>query len=281
MVEELKIENCQKRDLFGGSVEVLILGKDRSLNSVRGWSLSGLNSQTSFEEPDKQPLLEFLKRYAKIYDIKTFLAPIASPIHNGKLNSKNMWNEVYNIGDNVKMKKGANFEGCEVKEGEAFVMSPADCLTVVVSDKSHRVFAMHAGRESIFNASDLEQETLVENIIKAYPGTNPDDLSVWAGFGIKAGKHFIDSFEDPIYGELNKKRMEYLKTKYGEDCFTSEGYIDLQKVLYNICGFHNLKNVELDTSFHTYSGEDEENRKYYTNRGGDKSARNLVIVRKK
>lgn len=270
------IENVETRKVFG-NVNLSIYGRNSFFNE-RGGSLTGLNSQESFSDKDKQPLLNLLKEISEQKGIKVYKAPIAWPRHNGKLKTDNNWKEVYSLSEDVLILKGENYEGCEIKKGEAFIMSPADCMTIVLRIME-KTYVMHAGRDSMFDVKDPSRLNIVESILSNFPGINPVDVKVWAGFGVAPGEHFIHDEEDEIYGEQNKARRELLM-KYNQvdtPNYTSEGHIDLQNIFYNMCIAAGIKDVIIDKTFYTYSGKEDESRKYYSHTAGDKIGRNLVV----
>ncbi len=283
---------------FGdSSVSASIIGIDERLPEAFGWSLRGMRTLEHFENPGRSFLKRFFLDYSKYTGIKHFYAPIAHP-QNGIVSTKHEHPYELDFGNGIVLRRGQNTEGCEVKKGEAFVVTPADCLTIVAkSNKTGKVFAMHAGRESIFDVNKMDRPTIIENLLKAFEedGTKPEDVILWTGFGVSAGSHF-DHPEDLLTGEdeesmsqnevrkLNAKRREYLQENFGPETYEN-GYLNLHKVVSLMGHKFGIKpeNIVVEDAMCTLLKTDEDgNFQFYSNRRDRnqprQTGRNLVVV---
>lgn len=268
-----KLENKEVRKILEGHAEVLFFGKDKTLDEL-GWSMRHLQRSGDELKPENQHLVKLLREVAKEKNIHTFLAPIAVP-QNGKLELAPLFERTIDLCDGVVVKRGSDVEGVLIEKGEAFLVSPADCLTVV-AESEKGILATHAGRESLFNVNYPNREGVVENLIKIL-GTG---AKIWAGFGISKD-FFIHNKSDITHGEINWLREYLISKKLNPFLIKADEKMDLYEVLLSLVDKNNAhrENVTIDKSICTYSevGGDGE-RRFFSRRF--ESGSNLAIVYK-
>lgn len=198
------------------------------------------------------------------------------------------------ITENVTLHRGFDADGvCSLKSSEAFVMSSADCTLIVVWARDRwgicHITVAHAGRNSLYNVSNPDRASVVDNIVAHMRSKNvwPVELKVWIGLSISAGPHFPHDVNDPRWPN-NKKLVDYALS-LGPDCVMnngtyqtpdySKGWIDIKRIAKN--QFIKLGtlpgNIEIDE---VCTSTDKTGDRYdWHSQSRDKSGRNLVIVR--
>lgn len=208
--------------------------------------------------------------------------------------------------------QGAEIEGIIIRRGvhadgvilhsklDAFLMTPADCATVVLSYRDphgHRkVIAMHASRGSLIDLSRFkpeckhrEHEGIIESAFTRIPKHEIEHVQAWVGISVSPGAHFAHRIEDKE-NPHNGLFVEYIREKYGPECFADdgkggkEGWLDkrmLVKRQLTMLGVPE-KNIDVDTTC-TYSEKNGfgEHRWYSHIRGVEEKTgpfRNLVLV---
>lgn len=263
--------------IFDGAVDMSIYGINES-ESNDGLTLRNLKKDGDELKPENKKLVEILLKKARETGINEILAPVAVPA-NGQIYLGNDYSDKIILGKSkdgkdIVLNRGANFEGCELKSGQAFIVSPADCYTVAAKNRD-RVLVGHAGRDSLYDANNPERPGIVENMIKELG----PDTKIWGGYGI-AGNDFVHSANEQKFGELNKKRQDEL---FATGVITNNEGVDLANLIVHQTekagGLR--ENVVIDKSVSTFSDIDESgNPIYFSNRrvGPQKMGRNLVWV---
>lgn len=189
----------------------------------------------------------------------------------------------------AKMHCGTVAEGRELHHGEAFVVAPADCSTIVAS-YAHGLYVCHAGLKSLLDfhklgAAGIIHSSIVDELYKKIPREVRRFAQVGIFLPISAGGHYQHRFDDPVYGERNELLVKYLTRSFGDACVVGDpslGQIDLRAVIcrqlelagivsqniaptiLNSCPFL-AKNLDGSSTWHSHR------------RNGDGS-RNLVVV---
>lgn len=153
---------------------------------------------------------------------------------------------------------------------DAFLMTPADCATVVLSyrdEHGHRkVVAMHASRGSLIDMSRFTPgskprayEGIIESACARIPKHEIEHVQAWVGISVSPGAHFAHRAKDKE-NPHNEFFVGYVREKYGPECFAddgkqgSEGWLDkrmLVKQQLIMLGVPE-KNIDIDTTC-TYS----------------------------
>jgi hypothetical protein len=263
--------------IFDGAIDMSIYGINE-VESDDGLTLRNLKKEGDELKPENKKLVEILLRKARETGISEILAPVAVP-PNGEVYLGDDYTDKIilgknKVGEDIVLRRGVNFEGCELKHGQAFIVSPADCYTVAAKS-GDRVLVGHAGRDSLHDAKNPDRPGIVENMVRELG----PDTKIWGGYGI-AGDDFVHSSEDPKFGELNRKRQEDL---FASGTITKNEGVDLANLIVHQTekAGGSRENVIIDKSVSTFSDTDENGRPvYFSNRrlGPQKMGRNLVWV---
>ncbi len=142
---------------------------------------------------------------------------------------------------NVMMQTGATADGLFIPIGHAFAMTSGDCPTIVATDiKSGKTIAAHAGRDCLIDrervkngAPGRHHPSVVDAIVDRFTRQEIDRLRIFVCAGIGA-IHFNHRWAHPLWGEFNKRLINYVSEMFGEHCVVSdptEGCLDLQAII--------------------------------------------------
>ncbi len=272
-------KNIEYRTPFPSNPEMqtFILGKHENIPPEFGWSLRGVKTVEDLYKPERIHVLNFLVDFAKKTKIRNFFSPVSDP-QNGYISENRDFENKIEIGkdDNDESiflhRSQKNLEGCEIIKGEMFITTTADCLTLIIKTKKEpvRVFAMHAGRETIFDINNPKRPTLMENVISMAKriGYDPTDLEIYSSFGVAPTENFLHDEESGTHAKINKSRREFIEKKGWNDVY-SNGYLNLYKMIEN--GFKDKgvpsSNITSDMSLDTLTAKDESGEsRFFSNR---------------
>lgn len=122
---------------------------------------------------------------------------------------------------NVQMHRGCNADGTFVPAGEAFWLSSADCITIVVQNPATGVtIAAHAGRDCLVDKGRINHghtrcsESVVHAILAQFPKSVWKYLRVFLTCGI-GPENFDHPCDHPTYGASNTKMVFDILAKWG------------------------------------------------------------------
>ncbi len=253
------IQPTKSVSLFGGEVRVDAFGCEHGQN----FSFKGIDES-------KNPHTTHAAIFAALGSISstsTYFAP--SPVHmNAEVvtpddfkysRSHKQW--ALPFSENAYLHRGVCADGLSgLSPSQGFVMSAADCALIVVRSDETTV-AAHAGRDSVIDMLLMKgepgraSESVVHNICTlARENEDLENLKVWIGFSISAGRHFQHAVNSTAYPH-NKKLVEYISQKYGAECFKDDGqggalgWLDLKELIrrqFIQCGIKE-QDIELDS----------------------------------
>ncbi|MEN9852158.1 MAG: hypothetical protein RI996_101 [Candidatus Parcubacteria bacterium] len=270
--------NIERREVLEDAVEVFIVGKNTEIPEDQGWSMRFLKKNEDVTRPENEHILRLFADFtsemsAAGISVNRFLALVSIP-HNGKIDESTEFNEEILLPNGKLLYRGSNTEGCLLQRGDVFVVSPADCLTVIAkSDKG--IIASHAGRESLFNIDNPDGPNVVKSILDILG----PDTKFWTGFGIHAGEHFKHDETNSAHGERTKQRREALQYKYGPTTH-SDGNLDMHGILVDQIEAYGgeRSNVTVDKTFCTFNETDEDGIARFYSQRREGLSRNLVFV---
>lgn len=198
------------------------------------------------------------------------------------------------VTDNITLHRGFDADGVyDLKSGEAFVMSSADCGAIAAHGRDRwgidRVVIAHAGRNSLCNVNNPDRASVVDNIVTYFlsKGIMTSELKVWIGLSISAGPHFPHDINDPRWPN-NRKIVDYALS-LGPGCVMnngtkqnpdySKGWIDIKQIAK--AQFIRLGTIAANITVDSVCTSTETNLDggytWHSQSRGD-SGRNLVIV---
>ncbi len=167
--------------------------------------------------------------FSSIDGVRRFYSPI--PGTKGTFAKK----QDFKLLDNFRnLFRGVNGDICQIEEGEAYVVSAADCLVGFVTLSNDKTFAFHAGWQEILGVSSF----LKQQIDEAYLETSSRDVR--ACFGFAAAPKFLslkdmkDANSDLVKEVLKKAEKLGAKQK-GKSGDHVDLLLMLEMYLKNIC----------------------------------------------
>lgn len=194
------------------SVEVIAYGRPRN------WSLSLLN------QPDSEKAEELRSQLTAIFSqLKLQTVYALSPDFSRKQVNRIAFGACEWIGDTAFHRNScAGGDAFGIEPGEAIIITPANCATVVGVNPSGMCWIAHAGTNCLFNAEGLREAVRTGSPIEAVPhesvmGVLLDELGFYARMGIFGAmppKLYPFRLTDKQYGPLNEALLLYLQ-KHG------------------------------------------------------------------
>lgn len=221
---------------------------------------------------------------ANLGAVTAVLAP--SPMQfNGRVCAEEELTEAIKLPRGGLIKRGAFADGVELKPGQAFMMSSADCF-LVVARSGKRVVAAHAGRDSVLNRKLIESgdspfkyKNVVASVVEKFPENESIEVFVGLGFG---NDGFAHPWDHRKHGAYNRLMTRFVIDTYGKDCVAGapeEGRIKLGDII--VEDFvrwgvprENITRDAVDTSADSHNGS---GYTWHSHRRGD-TTRNLVIA---
>lgn len=271
------------RPFGGNSVAVVGIGK---CDSPYSWSLKEIENPVVFER--ERLVREALGQLAQEYKVHTIGAP--SPINfNAEVCAMQDLTTSVELPGEATLLRGIYADALELdNRGQAFVISSADCLTIIIRDKtSGMVVVGHGGRKSLIDEKMLEwgvpsrkYESVIQGMLSKFNRNDREKLQAYLCFGI-APHNFAHPWNHRRFGEKNKTMVNYIIDKWGSGCVAGEpeiGCIDLKAV-----ATAQLRKEGLLQNSITYDGVNTFSREWHSQRrdAGILSAipgRNLVFV---
>ncbi len=188
----------------------------------RKLSLAGTSDSTNLKltHPDVWSALSHTPK------IQNYYAPAPTKM-NGAICSKDDLKIAIPVYSDVKLMRGMDADGVyDLKPGDAFVMSPANCMLIVAYGKYRfgrsRLITSHAGRNSLWSPND-EKHGVAAQIVATMKsgGIAPEALRIWLGLSISAGPHFEHLVDNPKWQD-NKKWVDYALS-LSSDCVKNNG----------------------------------------------------------
>lgn len=289
-------------NLFEGKVSVHALGRYDGDGSLQNWTLAKLLDYHHGWNGYHLPVHDALRELGT----NSILAPVPSNCNavilpQGYLDQRIQ--PTIDLGNKKKVYRGGKYgntwayaDGVVLTSGQSFVVSSADCPTIVVmyEDKqgNTRVIACHAGRNSLidygmFKGQEPRQHFSVVDAIASIVGDKKNTAQVWTGLGLAPGPHFkhpSDSQEHPHNRAVNNRLCELFGSQRNA-CFlddTDLGQYNLLQIIRTqliLAGF-NKEHIELTQDVDTYGDTTPEGRHLFHSqcRDGNESGRNLVVV---
>jgi hypothetical protein len=285
------LENVEVKSIFNGKVLVLMIGINDFLDSKLGWTMRGVYDQASLNE--KEYLKSLLDKVSRVLNLSALYAPVSVSQNGLIVGEDEHFKHELEVNNRVCLYRGLDREGLFLNEGQAFVVSPADCHTLVLQDEYGNILASHMGRNSQVDLNNPERKSVIENAIESLKINNKNNgletdvrkIKMWVGNGI----HYLNYLHpiDGKYGEQNKKRNDLIRNKlnfhnkgmFGEIDVVQDGYYDVNE--FAIAEAKRLglppENITIDMTVDT-AGDvcSKENPMFYSNTKG--TGRNLVIV---
>lgn len=151
--------------------------------------------------------------------IKEIYLPDSSSFTGTILNSTDFYERGEIRGINIM--GGRKTEGLILPSQSSILMRTADCPTIIYHDITHDVLVVaHAGFGSIIDKQRIMigilsrfNESVVDDIMGKVPETDDYEINIVCGIHYNS---FIYNPNHPIYGEGNKKILDYLLDIYGE-----------------------------------------------------------------
>lgn len=277
--------------IFGGEVTMHAFGREHSCN----FSFKGIDTSHHPQE-SHQPIFSALCQFQC-----DFAAPSPALMNAEILTPHQVANypdsRVLRIGFSTQtLYRGSNADGVAgLGKKIGYAMSAADCALIVVRNGDF-IAAAHAGRNSIIDMDRMkgkaprENESVVHTICRriSKKKLRVEETQVWAGFSISPGLHFPHAVDDPR-NPHNRHMVEYVRRKYGTQCFKSDeqdgalGWLDTKALIraqFMLLGVPE-ENIELD-SMCTYSDVNNKGEPVWfsnvRNTKEGKDGRNLVAV---
>lgn len=247
------------------------------------------------QENDYEFARNIMRKHARN---RTLWAP--KPIeHNGLIVCplETSFSEIDSATDDIIIRRGVHADGVILHSAlDVFLMTPADCATVVLSYKDthgHRkIIAMHASRESLIDMSRFRPhkkprryEGIIESGLARVPKESLLSARAWVGISVSPGPHFAHRADDKN-NPHNEFFVGYIREKYGRDCFIDDGaggklgWLDKRTLVKRMLALGGVpeENIELDSSC-TYSERNEDGEpRWYSHIRDQNGHRNLVLV---
>ncbi len=213
-----------------GSAQVLCYG------TPFDWATRAIQEEG---DQEKAPhLISLLGRIAREYEVSNFFCP-AIQFTQDFVGKHYLFPHRLTLPETyAKLCRGLVVEGRVLCPGEAFVVAPADCATVVVSF-SNCVLVCHAGLRSLYNPKALNNDSethsgVIDQMCLWVPREERRYTNVGIFLPISSGVHYQHKFDDSVHGKRNQLLVKYLIRRYGNTCIIGNpplGQIDLREVI--------------------------------------------------
>lgn len=265
-------------DVFGGAVTILLAGKPTN------WRI------TTKDESDPA-LLDTIGTIAKNAGAQAVLAPRPAEF-NALICKDQDLSASFSLGNSgISIHRGYNADGCEIPEQKAFFLASADCTTIVgYSDKTHKVIAAHAGRDSLIdrnrinNGDSRQHESVVDAVIEAFENSNPSDLHFFLTCGI-GPNNFGHDLSSSKKGLQNIWMIDDILERYESETILApkpydHGKINLYELIKAQLMSFGVPSYQIGfDGIDTYTAKNTDGEIiFWSNRRGDKLSRNMVMV---
>lgn len=190
------------------------------------WNIAALKDNAGVAGCSAYPLIDHLLGDGNVYAPRPsqFNAKICRPeelteVYQGIIDLSN--EEINTSLKGVRILRGVDADGCEIKRGERIMVASADCPTVIVrSRRTGRVVAAHAGRDCLFDRKRLESgalqrtpESVIDAIMQSETFWREKDVCeieafITCGIGPQNFRHRTDH---PTYGKMNEKIVSHFE----------------------------------------------------------------------
>lgn len=275
---------------WGDSVRLIGFGKPYD------WSLRLYQGNTPKSELEALAPSLYLPKITLEYGMGKFLYAPSPRLFNAEVCSESetmplrveVWSKSHQ--NTIWLYRGKDADGLMLSRGNMYVVSAAGCPIVILRDSASGALGVaHAGLRSIIDEGRLKgerprkHESVVFSLsqaMHAHGVRNFSSVEALIAFPIDP-QDFTYPWDHPEFGELNKKRTEYLVNRWGHEAIANYdnqkrrelGRPDLAAIIKSQCTSLGIptENIQVLSSPPKRVWHD-------TRQGGDILARNLIFV---
>ncbi len=279
-------------NIFDGAISLYGFGIDYN-NPNQNWSLKGIETSTNFrgEYPHVVEALQNLGKVQRVY------APSPDEFNSLVVNNHNFFRGgashlatyALSLTSSRVLYRGVKADGYgPMISGDAFAMSAADCALLVVK-AGDRVFAAHAGRNSLFDRQCIDNgqqskqfPSVVDAIMSQILKEHHERAEAFVGFTISNGAHFEHPVDHPKFGASNRRLLEWIADSYfpeeelGDD-FWQKGQLDMLKLIAVQLKKYGVTHITTD-GVCTFSDKNEQGNPIWFSQRRTPTMRNLFVA---